>query len=153
MRKLILKLLASFFYVGYLPFMPGTFGSLAGLLLFYFARNNPAMQITLTCGLAALGFLASGPAEKVIGRKDSPHIVIDEISGMCISLLFLPYNFTTVLCAFFIFRLLDTLKPYPAYDLESKRGSIGIMSDDIVAGLYTNIILQAVLRFTSFNTL
>lgn len=77
--------------------------------------------------------------------------MIDEVSGMLLSLIFLPYDIKLVIIAFILFRILDTLKPYPLGRLQNLAGSIGIMSDDIVAGLYTNIILQVVLRLVSFK--
>lgn len=77
--------------------------------------------------------------------------MIDEVSGMLLSLIFIPYDIKLVIMAFILFRILDTLKPYPLDRLQNLAGSIGIMSDDIVAGLYTNIILQVVLRLVSFK--
>ena len=149
--KRISVLISSFFYVGYLPLVPGTFGSLAGLLVYYFIYSNTVIFIFVTFFITAAGFLFSGRAERALNKKDSRHIVIDEVSGMLISLLFLPFNATTVILAFFIFRLLDTLKPYPADRLQKLNGSAGIMSDDIVAGLYTNIVLQLGLRLASLR--
>ncbi|MCM8789576.1 MAG: phosphatidylglycerophosphatase A, partial [Candidatus Omnitrophica bacterium] len=83
-------------------------------------------------------------------KKDAKNIVIDETSGMMLSLLFLPYQSKILILGFFIFRLLDTLKPYPAGRIQNIKGSIGVMGDDIVAAVYTNIILQAVTRLVSF---
>ena len=99
-----------------------------------------------------LGLLVSGRAEKIFHQKDARYIVIDEISGMFLSLIFIPYDIKLVILAFILFRILDALKPFPLDRLQSLPGSIGIMSDDIVAGLYTNIILQVALRLVSFKT-
>lgn len=131
--------------------MPGTFASMAGILLFYLIRESTFIYISLTCILIILGFLVGGSAENMFGKKDARYIVIDEVSGMLISLLFIPYNYKFVIIGFFLFRILDTLKPYPAGKLENLKGSIGIMGDDLVAAIYTNLILQAVLRWTSFR--
>lgn len=150
-RNAIVKILATFFYVGYLPLIPGTFGSLAGLLLYYLARENALFLTALTLGIMILGFLVSGEAERLTGRKDNREIVIDEVAGMLLSLWLVPFNPKFMLIAFFVFRLMDTLKPYPAGAFQKLRGSIGIMSDDIIAALYTNIVLQVVLRFASFK--
>lgn len=99
-----------------------------------------------------LGFLVAGRAEEIFNKKDARYIVIDEIVGMLLSLIFIPYDIKLVIIAFIIFRILDALKPYPAGSLENLKGSLGVMSDDIIAGLYTNIILQIVLRLASLKT-
>jgi len=89
-------------------------------------------------------------SEKLMRKKDPPCVVIDEVCGMLLGLLFVPYDIKLVIIAFLIFRILDTLKPFPVGRLERLKGSLGIMTDDLVAGLYTNIILQAVVILTSF---
>lgn len=150
-RRLIIKTISTFFYVGYLPFIPGTFASIAAIFLFYFVKDNNFIYILLTLTLIALGFLLTGRAEKIFNKKDAGCIVIDEVSGMLLSLIFIPYDIKLVIMSFVLFRILDTLKPYPLDRLQNLTGSIGIMSDDIVAGLYTNIILQVVLRLVSFK--
>jgi phosphatidylglycerophosphatase A len=132
--------------VGYLPFIPGTFGSIAGVFLFFLVNNNVFILSLLTSSFLLLGFLLSGSAERILKQKDHRFIVIDEVSGMLLSLLFIPYDLKLVIIAFFLFRILDTLKPYPAGRVQNIQGSIGIMGDDIIAALYTNIILQLVSR-------
>lgn len=109
------------------------------------------MHIYLTAAILILGFLVAGRAERLFNRKDSRHIVIDEVGGMLLSLLFIPYDIRLVVLAFILFRILDSLKPYPTNCLQKLKGSLGIMSDDIIAGLYANIVLQAVWRLTSFS--
>jgi phosphatidylglycerophosphatase A len=98
-----------------------------------------------------LGLLSAGKAEKIFNRKDAGCIVIDEVSGMLLALIFIPYSIKLAIIAFVLFRILDGLKPYPAGLFQNLKGSLGIMSDDIVAGLYTNIILQVALRLASFK--
>jgi len=147
----IIKTLSTFFYVGYLPLIPGTFGSIFGVFLFYCVKDNGFAHILLTLILIVLGFLVTGRAEKIFNKKDARCIVIDEVSGMLLSLLFIPYDIKLVIMAFILFRILDTLKPFPSGRVQNLTGSIGIMGDDIIAGLYTNIILQVVLRLVSFK--
>ena len=150
--NLIILTLSSFFYVGYLPLIPGTFGSFAGLVLFFLVKNNPGIYLISTLAVIILGYLVSGRAEEIAKIKDARFIVIDEVSGMLLSLIFLPYYNVAVICAgFLLFRLLDTFKPFPAGRFEKLKGSAGIMGDDLVAGIYTNIILQVVLRLASFK--
>jgi phosphatidylglycerophosphatase A len=99
-----------------------------------------------------VGLLVAGEAEKIFKQKDARCIVIDEIGGMLLSLLFIPYEIKWVVIAFIIFRILDATKPFPADRVQKFRGSLGIMGDDIVAGLYTNVILQIAIRLASFKT-
>jgi phosphatidylglycerophosphatase A len=151
-HRFISKLTASFFFVGYLPLIPGTFGSLAGLAVYWFMSKNPLEYSFVTALITILGFWVSSEAEIVFGKKDDRRIVIDEVSGMLISLAFLPFDLRILVWGFLIFRLLDTLKPYPAGILQKLKGGSGVMMDDIVAGLYTNIVLQLVLRLAAFKT-
>lgn len=87
----------------------------------------------------------------MLNKKDASCIVIDEVCGMLLSLIFLPYNIKIVVLAFILFRILDALKPFPLDRLQRLKGGPGIMADDLVAGLYTNIILQIVLKLVSFK--
>ncbi|MFH1413476.1 MAG: phosphatidylglycerophosphatase A [Candidatus Omnitrophota bacterium] len=151
LRRQFTKIISTFFYLGYLPWVPGTFGSLGGILLFYLFKDNSAVYGLVTGLTIFFGFLFSGEAEKIFKAKDHKCIVIDEVSGMLLSLLFLPYDIRLVIAAFLIFRILDILKPYPAGRLQSLKAGLGVMSDDIVAGIYTNIILQVVVRVVSFK--
>lgn len=151
MRERIVSIIATFFYVGYLPFIPGTFGSLAGVVVYYLIKGNIITYISVVSFLAVLGFLAAGQAERIFNVKDPRYVVIDEVVGMLLSLLFLPYDLKVVIMGFFVFRLMDTLKPYPIGLIERLHGGKGIMGDDVMAGIYTNIILQAVLRLVSFT--
>ena len=140
------KIIATFFYVGYLPFIPGTFGSAAALLLYIFLKPGPLAQYAFLVLFLSLGFCFSGKAEKQFNSKDPKYIVIDEVAGMFLTLLFVPLDLRLLVIGFLLFRVLDTVKPYPADRLQNLNGSAGIMLDDIVAGLYANIILQFVSR-------
>ncbi|MBM3246336.1 MAG: phosphatidylglycerophosphatase A [Candidatus Omnitrophica bacterium] len=144
MRKFIVKIISTFFYVGYLPLVPGTFASIAGIGLYYLVKDSSFVYSLTTLAALAAGFLTAGGAEEVFHQKDDRRIVIDEVAGMLLSLAFLPYDIKLVVFAFVLFRVLDALKPYPAWRLQNLKGSPGVMSDDIVAGLYTNFILQVV---------
>ncbi len=153
MRNRIVSIITTFFYVGYLPFIPGTFGSLAGIGVYYLIKDSIVAYILVVSFLAVLGFLSAGQAEKVFNTKDPKYVVIDEVVGMLLSLLFFPlqHDFKVVIMGFFVFRLMDTLKPYPIGLIERLHGGKGIMGDDIMAGIYTNIVLQSVLRLVSFT--
>ncbi|MDI6758151.1 MAG: phosphatidylglycerophosphatase A [Candidatus Omnitrophota bacterium] len=152
LSKNIVQIISTFFYIGYLPLIPGTFGSLAGLILFCFIKDSSGLSVLVTIVLLILGFLSCGKIERLYNIKDPRFVVCDEVCGMFISLLFLPfYNTAVFITAFFVFRLFDTLKPYPASKFQKLKGSLGIMSDDIIAGLYTNIVIQIVFRIISFK--
>lgn len=151
MGKFIAKLLSTFFYIGYLPLIPGTFGSMAGVFLFYLVRHSLLAHVGLTLLMVIAGFMFSGQAERIFGKKDARYIVIDEVAGMLLALLFIPYDLKIVIIAFFLFRILDAFKPYPASILQELKGSLGIMADDLVAGLYTGVILQIALRLASLR--
>lgn len=135
---------ASVFYIGYLPIAPGTIGSLAALIPYYFICNNPALMTAVILAVSILGFMTSGRVEKMFGEKDPGEIVIDEFSGMLISLYRIPPAMGYVVTGFILFRFFDIVKPKPIKSLEKLKGGMGIMSDDIIAGVYTNIILQVI---------
>ncbi len=140
------RLITTFFGVGYLPFFPGTFGSAAALLLFLCWKPGVAAQCVFLAVSLLLGFALSGKAEKSFARKDPKYIVIDEVAGMFLTLLFVPLNFKLLLIGFLLFRILDTVKPFPADRIQDLHGSAGIMLDDVVAGIYANLILQFLSR-------
>jgi phosphatidylglycerophosphatase A len=146
MRKRI-KFITSFFYLGHSPFMPGTIGSIGGLIIYFLVRNNEILYGFSIIFLFLLGVIFAGEAERVYNRKDAKMIVIDEVTGMLLALFFVPYSIFSVILGFFLFRVLDILKPFPAKRIEKVAGSMGVMFDDIIAALYTNLILQIIFRF------
>lgn len=146
MPDFLSKIIATFFFLGYLPLIPGTFGSLAALLLIFFLKPGPLAQCGFLAAFLLLGLYFSGKAEKLFNSKDPKYIVIDEVAGMFLSFLFVAWDFKLLVIGFLLFRVLDTIKPYPADRLQNLKGSAGIMLDDIVAGLYANIILQFLSR-------
>jgi phosphatidylglycerophosphatase A len=144
--KIIVKLISTVFGIGYIPRIPGTAASLAAVLVFLFVRDERAVLIIALVS-TVLGFVAAGKAERLFHKKDASCIVIDEFAGMLLSLLFIPAELKFVIPAFVLFRVMDILKPFPAYRLQSLNGSLGIMLDDIVAAVYTNSILRVCLIF------
>jgi phosphatidylglycerophosphatase A len=131
---------------GYAPIAPGTAGSLVGLLLFWPLAHRPAPQVlAATAVLTLLAVLAAHHVARILGRKDPGLVVVDEVAGQWVSLLFLPFTVLTATLAFFLFRLMDVLKPWPARDLERLPGGWGIVADDVMAGVYANLLLRAIL--------
>jgi phosphatidylglycerophosphatase A len=130
---------------GYSPFAPGTAGSLVGLALFWPMRAWPfAWQAVACMALFVLGAVAAGRVAEQVGREDPGIVVVDEIVGMWVTLLLVPFSVWTAAAGFFLFRAMDVWKPYPARDLEALVGGLGIMADDAAAGIYANIALQLV---------
>jgi len=143
----ITRFIATGFFSGYSPLIPGTAGSLAGLCLYAI----PALQgtIPLACAIIAalfIGTAASAKMEAVYG-EDPPIVVIDEILGMWISLFLLPVSTATAVAAFLFFRLFDIVKPPPARSAEKLKHGWGIMLDDVVAGIYANLAVRLLLFF------
>ncbi|MCP4649405.1 MAG: phosphatidylglycerophosphatase A [PVC group bacterium] len=143
MQRLI-KLAASFFYVGYLPYMPGTWGSLCGVLIYLLIRQSFPTCLGISLFLTVIGFLVCGKAEIIFKEKDSGKIVIDEVSAMLLSYLFVPFSHMNLMLGFIFFRIFDITKPYPARNIQNLPGSAGVMLDDIIAAFYTNLCLQAI---------
>ncbi|MFC1666715.1 phosphatidylglycerophosphatase A [Candidatus Omnitrophota bacterium] len=139
-------LIASVFYIGYTPVAPGSIGSFAALFLYCFIKDNPFLMGLGIVVALTLGLLTTGTAEKFFGAKDASEIIIDEFTGMLISLYLLPATMGYVVAAFLLFRFFDIIKPKPIKNLEKLDGSLGIMADDVMAGIYANLILQFVYR-------
>lgn len=151
MKKIILTF-ATGFGSGYIPWASGTWGSAVGLILYYFLFRNLSFVpylLTLTAWFA-LSIWSAGEAEKYFG-KDSGKIVIDEIVGIFFSLALIPLSWKTGLAAFLLFRLFDIWKPFPArWCQDHLPGGWGVVMDDVVAGIYANLILQVFKRFAIF---
>lgn len=143
MRRLI-KITTSFFYLGHSPLMPGTLGSLAGLLIYFVVKDKLPIYAFSLVFLFVLGIMFSTEAERVYKRKDAQMIVIDEACGMMLSLFLVPYNLWIMILGFVLFRIFDIVKPPPAKAIEKFSGAFGVMFDDIIAAIYTNFILQIV---------
>ncbi len=139
----ILKNIATLGFVGYLPVAPGTWGSLVSAVFVAFLDPSSAVQAILIVIGFVIGTISSTVAERVIGRTDSGHIVIDEFIGFLVSVVYLPQTYGYFIAAFFLFRFFDILKPFPIRQAErALKGGFGIMTDDVLAGIYTNAILQ-----------
>src|SRR5262245_52542740 len=139
-------LLATAGGAGYSPVVPGTAGSLVGVLTFWgLCRLPVAVQVGATALLFAVGVAASTRAARIAGRKDPGIVVVDEVAGQWATFLFLPFTLGTALVGFLLFRVMDVLKPWPARDLEGLPDGYGIMADDLMAGIYANLLVRVVL--------
>ncbi|MCP5467711.1 MAG: phosphatidylglycerophosphatase A [Deltaproteobacteria bacterium] len=142
MNKIALSL-ASGLGIGYSPWASGTFGTLWGILFYYLLRNfSPFHFFIAICTLFILSIPIVHLAEKELGSHDSGVIILDEILGYLVAVWALPFNFWTVSLGFALFRLFDIWKPFPISYLDKKiNGAIGVIIDDIAAGLIANLIL------------
>ena len=141
--------LATGFYIGNIPFAPGTFGSILGLpLCFVLAGLKLPLAIIFTVLFIIVAVWIANGAEKVLKKNDPGCIVIDEIAGMAVTLVGLPFNLTTALIGFIIFRILDILKPFPIRSLDKRvSGGVGIVLDDVVAGIFANLLLRLIIVY------
>ena len=131
--------------IGYVPRLPGTAASVIGAGISWLLSPNPAAQIAGCLAAAALGFWSAGPTAKALGEKDPSVVVIDEVAGMMLGLALLPAKGWVYLVGFLLFRFLDISKPGPIRRLERLPGSVGIMFDDLAAGILTNLVLRLVI--------
>jgi phosphatidylglycerophosphatase A len=141
-----LKIFASGLFSGYAPVASGTFGALVGLLFYLIPTfERPEIILPLSVLVFIFGSLAAGRMEEVYGH-DPSIVTIDEVLGMWISLFFLPKSLFVIAGAFFVFRVFDVLKPWPARFFDRRHGGWNIMLDDVVAGIYANLVLQVAIR-------
>jgi phosphatidylglycerophosphatase A len=139
------KLVSTLFFAGYFPVAPGTFGSLIALAIIWFLIPSVYyILIPVSLGLILVSVWSAGKSEQIFG-KDGSAIVIDEVAGMAISLVFVPHQVGCFVGAFFLFRFFDIVKLPPARYAESIRGGWGVTLDDVVAGIYANLSLQLIL--------
>ncbi|MCE2541870.1 MAG: phosphatidylglycerophosphatase A [Acidobacteria bacterium] len=136
-------LLATCGWIGYVPFAPGTAGSLVGLVCYGLVRlvGGDWTQLGLLVAVVVAGVWSSAAAERHFGRTDPGAIVIDEVAGMLLTLLWLPVTWAGVIAAFVLFRLFDIVKPFPVRRTERLGGGWGVMADDLAAGVYAHVAL------------
>ena len=146
MRERLVKIIATFLFVGYLPLVPGTWGSLAGLLVYLFVKHNVCLTLSVFFMLLFLGFITAGRAEKILGAKDDKRIVIDEVCGMLLIFTLIQPSGMYLIIGFILFRIFDVIKLYPANRAEKLPGSLGIIADDIISALYTCVVMIIVMK-------
>jgi phosphatidylglycerophosphatase A len=141
MKKSLFYMVATGFGSGYAPIAPGTAGSLLALVFYLIIPLTPWWWLVIVIIMTFIGIISSTYVERYT-KKDPGIVVIDEMAGQWLSLLFLPRSLQIFIAAFFIFRILDIIKPFPADRSQKLQGGLGIMLDDLIAGIYTNIIIR-----------
>jgi phosphatidylglycerophosphatase A len=135
-------------HVGYAPVAPGTFGSAVGLAVYYLVRRqaSTAVELGAIALILVVGLWSATEAEHHFGGIDPGPVVIDEVIGMLITLALHPVNVAGAIVGFFIFRVLDVVKPWPARRLELLPGGFGVVLDDVMAGVYGNLLMWGLVR-------
>jgi phosphatidylglycerophosphatase A len=148
-RLALAYLVATAGNVGRIPFVPGTFGTLAAVPLAYLVAraDRPWVFLAAVATATVAGVWAAGVVERQEERTDPTLVVVDEVAGFLVTMAFLPATPCLLLGGFLLFRVLDVLKPPPAGWAEKLPGGFGIMADDLIVGVYANLILRAGIHF------
>jgi phosphatidylglycerophosphatase A len=146
-RHRIHRLISSCLGIGYIPKGGGTVAAFVCCVIWYFAwrggNEYSWPPVLVTVAILALGVWSSGKMEARWG-KDSYRVVIDEVAGMCLTLLFIPVRWQYIVIGLLLFRFFDIAKPLYIRKMEELNGGWGVMMDDMLAGVYANLILQLV---------
>ena len=133
-------------YAGYAPVAPGTAGSLVGLGVYALVRwyGGPGLEAIVLSAVVAVGVWSASVGERYFGKTDPGHVVIDEVAGMLLTLLWLPVTWVGALVGFLAFRVFDIIKPFPAGAAERLPRGWGVMADDLVAGVYAHLVVRLI---------
>ncbi|OQX90152.1 MAG: hypothetical protein B6D57_04645 [Candidatus Coatesbacteria bacterium 4484_99] len=152
MKDKIYRVFASWFYIGKIPFAPGTFGSASAIPLYILTGEHKFIFIPVVVILFTISIPVSSYIERRLNRKDPSVIVIDEVVGQLVAISFFSgLDMLSVLLSFILFRFFDIIKPPPASLSQSLEGGWGIVIDDIIAGVYANLTLRIFLYIGSAN--
>ena len=145
MKDKIIKFYLTGLFIGKINYMPGTFGTLLGILIFFFLSNNSLIfNIILLCifFIISIYILNLAKYRKIFRKVDDKSIVIDEIFGYLFFMIFFEPSLENIIIGFILFRIFDILKPYPIFLIDNNlKNSVGVMLDDILAAIYSGIIL------------
>ncbi len=147
-------MIASTLYIGFIPGAPGTYASIAASIALFLTRSfwrgvPPALYLSTVCLISLIGVLASAEVSRNTGIEDPRFIVIDEVAGQLVAFLFLPVTIPNLILGTVAFRVFDIWKPFPIRKLEPLGSGVGIMADDLLAGVYANFVLRILDRVFS----
>ena len=144
-----IKLISTFFYSGYVPKIPGTFGTLSGAIFYYFIIlffEPSSMQLVwITLSIIFISIIFSHYSVEIFNSNDPPRGVIDEVAGFFVTVLFVPFSLPNLFTAFVLFRLFDIWKPLSIKKLEKLPSGLGITLDDVAAGVLANLCLRIII--------
>lgn len=146
-REKVLKIYCTFFYTGYIPLAPGTFGTLGAVVPFYFiAGFAPLFYLLSIVVFTAISIIITNHCLKYYTEEDPGEIVIDEVCGYLFTMFMVPFTWFNLLVGFLLFRIFDIIKPYPIRKIENLRDGYGIILDDVLAGIYSNIVILLIIK-------
>ena len=145
-------MLASTFHIGFIPGAPGTYASLATVIVLGFirltdGRLNPSLLLAVVGLVTLAGIITSNIVSKKAGDEDPSYVVIDEVAGQLLTFLCIPLSITNLVLGFIAFRTFDIWKPWPIRRLEHLPHGIGIMADDLLAGVYGCVVVHLINMF------
>jgi len=142
-------IISTFFYTGYFPKGSGTFATFCFLPIYYFVFRNmdPYLYGSIMIAMFFIGIWASNYATVIFDDEDPSKVVIDEVVGFMITMFLIPFTWKRLIAGFFVARILDIIKPYPAYQIQSLRAGNGIMADDAVSGIQGWILMWVLIYF------
>ena len=142
--------LSTWFGTGLLPVAPGTFGTIAAVpLVFGLACLGIVPGVFIIAMVVAVAIWTSDRSRKLLGNNDPSEVVIDEVAGFLLTMFLLPLSWLTLGLGFILFRIFDIFKPYPIKQAEKLRGGMGIVMDDLVAGIYAHLCVKLILFFVN----
>jgi phosphatidylglycerophosphatase A len=149
LKERLIKLTASGFGSGFIPYAPGTSGTLVGIPIFFVLSSLPwPVYLLVISAITGVAIYLAQAAEKIFAEKDPPCIVIDEIAGFLWTMSFVPPTLIYIFFGFAFFRFFDILKPFPVRSLQDKLpGGYGVVGDDVMAGIYANLVLHIFIKF------
>ena len=140
-------MLASVFGAGYAPVASGTVGSFVTVVAIWLLPLTPLRIAIALVVVTLIGIWSGSRVERLLGKKDPGVIVIDEVAGMLLSVILLPRTIPVLVTAFLLFRLFDIWKPFPARESQALSGGMGVMVDDLVAGVYALVLVLGARAF------
>ena len=141
--KRLAVLIATVGGAGYFPVAPGTVGSAVGIAIYYVSRAWPLpSQFALVAAVSVVGIWAGSVAARHFAKEDPGQVVVDEVAGQLLTLFATGAGPGGIVLGFFVFRVLDIIKPWPARGFERLPGGLGIMADDLMAGVYGNLLVR-----------
>lgn len=138
-------ILATWFGIGLMPWAPGTFGTVAAIPLVLLGCLGIGWSIAALVVLTLTAVWAAQRTQELLGRPDPSQVVIDEVAGFLVTLVFLPLSWRSVVMGFILFRFFDVVKPWPVCRAERLKGGVGIVLDDLLAGVYAHLLLRGIL--------